>query len=87
MTNQSLTREARPASSSPTPTPVRIVLRLLAVVGLAVLGLFVFAVCEGIFNGYPQFHSQLLDTIGMIAIALTGGIVWIVDERRSHDDE
>jgi hypothetical protein len=85
MTNQSITREAgRPASP---PTVVRIVLRPLAVVGWTVLGLLLFGVCEGVFNGYPRFHSQLLTTVGMIAIALTGGIAWIVDERRPHDDE
>lgn len=85
MTNQSITREAgRPASP---PTVVRIVLRLLAVVGWTVLGLLLFGVCEGVFDGCPQFHSQLLTTVGMIAIALTGGIAWIVDERRPHDDE
>ncbi|WP_405863706.1 hypothetical protein [Streptomyces sp. NBC_00005] len=85
MTNQSVTREARPATSL--PMPVRVVLRLLAAVGWTVLSLFTFAVCEGIFAGYPQFHTPLLTTLGMIAIALIGGITWIVDERRAHDDE
>lgn len=85
MTNQSLTRGAGRASSL--PMPVRIVLRLLAAVGWTALGLFAFAVCEGIFAGYPQFHTPLLTTVGTIAIALIGGITWIVDERRTHDDE
>ncbi|WP_405930564.1 hypothetical protein [Streptomyces sp. NBC_00827] len=69
------------------PTPVRIVLRLLAAVVWTVLGLLAYFVCQGMFGGYRQIHSQLLSTLGMIAIALTGGIAWIVDERRPHDDE
>ncbi|MFF8029239.1 hypothetical protein ACFZDJ_51055 [Streptomyces sp. NPDC007896] len=69
------------------PMPFRVVLRLLAVVVWTVLGLLAYFVCQGMFGGYRQIHSQLLTTLGMIAIALTGGIVWIVDERRPHDDE
>ncbi|MEU5345648.1 hypothetical protein AB0H18_33255 [Streptomyces sp. NPDC020766] len=69
------------------PTPVRVVLRLLSAVAWTVLGLFAYFVCQGMFGGYRQVHSQLLTTLGMIAIALTGGIAWIVDERRPHDDE
>ncbi|MFI6744153.1 hypothetical protein ACIBI9_65805 [Nonomuraea sp. NPDC050451] len=69
------------------PSPVRVVLRLLAAAAWTVLGLFAYLVSQGMFGGYPQVHSGLLTTLGMIAIALTGGIAWIVDERRPHDDE
>lgn len=69
------------------PTPVRVVRRLLAAVAWTVLGLLAYSVCQGMFGGYAQIHSQLLTTLGMIAITLTGGITWIVDERRTHDDE
>ncbi|MFD3505559.1 cytochrome d ubiquinol oxidase subunit II [Streptomyces sp. NPDC058678] len=67
--------------------PFRVVLRLLAAVVWTVLGLLAYFVCQGMFGGYRQVHSQLLTTMGMIAIAVTGGIAWIVDERRPHDDE
>ncbi|WP_043665112.1 hypothetical protein [Streptomyces xylophagus] len=69
------------------PAPVRAVLRLLAAIAWTALGLLAYFVCQGMFGGYAQIHSQLLTTLGMIAIALTGGITWIVDERRPHDDE
>jgi hypothetical protein len=39
------------------------------------------------FSGYPKDHGQLLSTVGMLLIALTGGIAWIVDEHRMHDDD
>ncbi|MER5185327.1 hypothetical protein ABT009_44850 [Streptomyces sp. NPDC002896] len=69
------------------PSPVRLASRLLASVGWTVLGLIAWFISVGTLGGYPQVHSALLTTLGMIAIALTGGITWIVDERRPHDDE
>jgi hypothetical protein len=69
------------------PAPVRVVLRLLAALAWTALGLVAYFICQGMFGGYPQAHSAVLTTLGMIAIALTGGITWIVDERRPHDDE
>jgi hypothetical protein len=68
-------------------TPIRIVLRLCAAVAWTASGLLAYFICQGMFGGYTQIHSELLTTLGMIAIALTGGIAWIVDERRPHDDE
>ena len=69
------------------PSPVRVVLRLLAAIAWTALGLLAYFICQGMFGGYPQVDSPLLTTLGMIAIALTGGIAWIVDERRPHGDE
>jgi hypothetical protein len=69
------------------PAPVRVGLRLLAAVAWTALGLLTYFICQGMFGGYPQIDSSLLTTLGMIAIALTGGIAWIVDERRPHDDD
>jgi hypothetical protein len=61
--------------------------RLLIAAVWTVLGTLAYFVCEGLFGGYQQIHSGLLSILGMIAIALTGGIAWIVDERRPHVDE
>lgn len=61
--------------------------RVLAAIGWTVLGTIAYFICQGMFGGYPQVHSGLLTALGMTAIALTGGIAWIVDERRPHDDE
>jgi uncharacterized membrane protein len=74
------------ARPSPRPLYVRALLRLLYVLGLVLLGNLLFWTSDGIFSGYPQAHSALLNTIAMIAIALTGGVIWIVDERRHHDE-
>lgn len=65
----------------------RAVIRLaLTIVGIAG-GLVCYFVCQGMFAGYPKYHSALLSTVGMILISAVGGAAWIVDERRSHDDD
>jgi putative flippase GtrA len=73
----------------PTPTP-RAARRFLARALLTVLGVIValllYFVCQGVFAGYPKYHSRVLSIIGMILIALTGGIAWIIDERRIDAD-
>jgi hypothetical protein len=60
-------------------------------VGLTVLAvivaLFLYFVCQGMFSGYPKYHSGLLSVVAMILVALTGGIVWIIDQRRIDADE
>ncbi|MFD4603323.1 hypothetical protein ACFWPQ_35520 [Streptomyces sp. NPDC058464] len=76
-----------PGGTAPPPAPVRVLLRVLAAVVWTVLGLFAYFVCQGMFGGYREIHSGLLTTLGMVAIAVTGGIAWIVDERRPHGDE
>lgn len=58
-------------------------LRVLAGVGWFLLAFVLYWVCEGIFEGV----SKLLVTLAMLAVALTGGITWIVDDRRAHDDD
>lgn len=85
MTNSHAADAAKPARSL--SAPVRIVVRIVAAVAWTALGLVAYFICQGMFGGYPQAHSKLLTTLGMIAIALTGGIAWIVDERRPHDDD
>jgi hypothetical protein len=76
-----MTSETRTAGSSP-----RTVGRVLARVALTVVGvlggLLCVFVCQDVFAGYPQYHTAQLSILGMILIALTGGIAWIIDERR-----
>jgi small-conductance mechanosensitive channel len=71
--------------------PLRTALRVLTRVVLTILGvivaLFLYFVCQGVFSGYPKYHSELLSIIGMILIALTGGLVWIIDQRRIDADD
>jgi di/tricarboxylate transporter len=61
----------------------RTVLTVVAVIG----GLFLMFVCQNTFAGYPKYHSALLSIIGMILIALTGAVAWIIDERRIDADD
>ncbi|TCC16862.1 hypothetical protein [Kribbella speibonae] len=69
-------------------TPVsRMVRRAVGTAVGVVGGLFCYFVCQGMFAGYPQYHSQLLSVAGLILIVLIGGIAWIVDEHRMHDDD
>ncbi|MEJ1109526.1 MULTISPECIES: hypothetical protein [unclassified Kribbella] len=66
---------------------MRLVTRtVLTVVGV-VVAWTLYCVCQGMFSGYPKYHSQLLSIVGMVLIALTGGIAWIIDEHRMHDDD
>jgi hypothetical protein len=60
----------------------RALLTLVGVIG----GLFCFLVSQGVFAGYPEYHTELLSIIGVILIALTGGAAWIIDERRIDAD-
>ncbi|WP_410790052.1 hypothetical protein [Kribbella sp. C-35] len=65
--------------------------RLLARTVLTTVGVVVawllYCVCQGMFSGYPKYHGHLLSIVGMILIVLTGGVAWIIDERRMHDDD
>ncbi len=59
---------------------------LLTALGVGV-GLFCYFVCQGMFAGYPRYHTDVLSTLGMILIAATGGIAWLIDERRSRTQD
>lgn len=50
-------------------------------------GLLCYFVCQGMFAGYPRYHSGALSLAGMILIALIGGGAWILDERRIRDED
>ena len=45
-----------------------------------------YCICVGTFAGYPQYHTDVLTIIGMLLIALIGGVAWIIDERRIDAD-
>jgi hypothetical protein len=62
---------------------VRAAVTVVGIVG----GLFCYFVCQGMFSGYPKYHSQLLSLVGMVLLVLTGGVAWAVDEHRMHDDD
>ncbi|RZT07555.1 hypothetical protein EV649_7969 [Kribbella sp. VKM Ac-2569] len=64
----------------------RLVRAVLTVVG-AIGGLFCYFVCQGMFSGYSKYHSRLLSIMGLALIVLTGGVAWLVDEHRMHDDK
>jgi len=36
----------------------------------------------GIFAGYPQYHTDVLSLIGLLLVTVTGGVAWIIDQRR-----
>jgi uncharacterized membrane protein YphA (DoxX/SURF4 family) len=61
--------------------------RFLACVVLTGVGLFCYFVCQGMFSGYPKYHSQLLSIVGMVLVVLIGGVAWAVDEHRMRDDD
>jgi formate hydrogenlyase subunit 3/multisubunit Na+/H+ antiporter MnhD subunit len=67
--------------------PLRSTLRVFGVIGLTLLAIVLYFICDNMFSGYPQYHTELLSWIAMIIISLIGGIAWIVDERRHRDDD
>ena len=77
----------RPEPVPPLRKARRIVTRaVLTIVGV-IVGLLLYFVCQGVFSGYPKYHTELLTIIAMFLIALTGGVVWIIDQRRIDADE
>jgi hypothetical protein len=74
-------------SSRPLRAVLRLAVRTAGGVAGIVGGLFCYFVCQGMFAGYPKWHTGLLSLLGTILIALTGGIAWLVDERRLPDDD
>jgi hypothetical protein len=80
-----MTAEHRPARR-PLGTARRFVIRTLLIVASVIGGLFCLFVCQSTFAGYPKYHSAVLSFICMVLIALTGGVAWIIDERRIDAD-
>jgi hypothetical protein len=68
------------------PRILRFFIRALLTVASVIGGLFCLFLCQNTFAGYPKYHSAVLSIIGMILIALTGGVAWIIDERRIDAD-
>jgi hypothetical protein len=75
------------AESRPARRPLRFLTRtLLTVVGV-IGGLLCLFVCQNVFAGYPKYHTGVLSIVAMVLIALTGGVAWVVDERRLDADD
>jgi hypothetical protein len=64
----------------------RLVVRALLTVVGSVGGLFCYLVCQGMFAGYPRYHTDVLSVVGMVLLAAIAGVAWFVDERRIRDD-
>jgi len=60
----------------------RAVLTVIGVIG----GLLCLFVCQNVFAGYPRYHTAVLSVVVMILISLTGGVAWVIDERRIDAD-
>lgn len=73
--------ESRPAHRA-----LRFVRRLLLTVAGVIGALFAYFVCQGMFSGYPQYGTNVLSYIGLVLICATGGLAWLIDERRIDDD-
>jgi hypothetical protein len=76
-----------PPVRRPLRTARRFFARTLQTVASVIGGLLCLFVCQNVFAGYPKYHSAVLSIIAMILIALTGGVAWIIDERRIDADD
>ncbi|MCF4121940.1 hypothetical protein L1785_13230 [Antribacter sp. KLBMP9083] len=65
----------------------RVILTTVKAVVCTVLCIVAYCVSQGMLGGYPQFHSYLLTTSGMVALCITAGVAWVVDERRHRGDD
>jgi len=81
----SMTTEPRPGRR-PQRAAHRFLTRALLTFAGVIGGVFCFFVCMGTFAGYPQYHTDVLSIIAMVLIALTGGVAWLIDERRIDAD-
>jgi hypothetical protein len=81
-----MTTEAQTAGRPPRTVGRFLTRAVLSVVGV-IGGLFCYFVCQGVFAGYPRYHTDVLSIIGMVLIALTGGVAWVIDERRINADD
>ena len=79
-----MTTETQPVP--PLRSARRFLTRALLTITGVTIGLFLYFVCQGVFAGYPKYHTDALSVVGMILIALTGGVAWIIDERRIDGD-
>ena len=61
----------------------RVVLTVLGIIG----GLLCYFICQGMFSGYPKYHTDVLSDIGMLLIMAVGGTAWIIDHRRIDADQ
>jgi hypothetical protein len=68
-------------------TAFSIIRRVLLGVLFVAATLGLYFVCQGMFAGYPKYHTDILSMAGMALIAAIGGIAWIGDERRSDADD
>ena len=66
---------------------MRILTRTLLTVIGTVGGLLCYFICQGMFSGYPEYHTDILSDIGLILIMAVGGMAWIIDHRRIDADE
>jgi len=62
---------------------IRTVLTVLGIIG----GLLCYFICQGMFSGYPRYHTGVLSDIGLLLIMAVGGTAWIIDHRRIDADE
>lgn len=74
--------------SAPRPlTAGRVIIRAtLTMAGIAG-ALFCYFVCQGMFAGYPEYGTEILSWVGMLAIMAAGGAAWIMDHRRIDRDD
>ena len=81
-----MSAEPQPARR-PLWTARRLFTRTLLTVAGVIGGLICLFVCQNVFAGYPRYHTDMLSIIGMILIAVTGSVAWIIDERRIDADD
>jgi hypothetical protein len=66
---------------------IRTMRRAFYVFAGVIVGLFLYFVCQEMFSGYPKYYTNILGPLAMALIAITGGVAWIIDERRIEDGD
>ena len=81
-----MSAEPQPVRQQPLRTARRVLIRALLTVAGVIGGMLCLFVCQNVFAGYPRYHTAVLSIVAMVLISLTGGVAWIVDQRRIDAD-
>jgi hypothetical protein len=62
--------------------PGRIVVKTLWIIVGVIGGILIFALCQDVFAGYPQYGTDIMTYIGLTIVMAIAAYAWLIDHRR-----
>jgi hypothetical protein len=62
--------------------PGRTVVKALWIIAGIIGGILIFALCQDVFAGYPQYGTDIMTYIGLTIVMAVAAFAWIIDHRR-----